>query len=44
MPKSGLHKLCEAAVAVWEDFEDELFEKLVESMHTRLEAVNKVNG
>ncbi|VVT47153.1 uncharacterized protein SAPINGB_P001569 [Magnusiomyces paraingens] len=42
-PKS-LNKLCEAAVEVWEDFHQDLINKLVLSKPRRLQAVVDANG
>jgi len=39
-----LDRLCRAMVEVWEEFEDNLFATLVESLERRLEAVIAVNG
>ncbi|VVT53887.1 uncharacterized protein SAPINGB_P003800 [Magnusiomyces paraingens] len=40
----SLNKLCEAAVEVWEDFHQDLINKLVLSMPRRLQAVVDANG
>lgn len=46
MPKNNqsLQRLCEAAVEVWEQFEVELLDQLVESMPRRIEAIVNAKG
>lgn len=46
MPKNNisLHRLCEAAVEVWEEFRDQLLQQLIDSMPRRLAAVRAANG
>jgi transposase len=46
MPKNNTSKqrLVEAAVAMWEDLEDDLLKKLVETVPRRLQAVTDAQG
>ena len=46
MPKSDatLQWLCQAVVEIWEEFEEDLLERLVESMTSRLTAVIRARG
>lgn len=41
---STLQRLCEAAIEVWEDLEDDVIENLINSMPRRLEAVVAANS
>jgi predicted nuclease with RNAse H fold len=46
MPKNSasMQRLCEAAVEVWEEFDEDLLATLIESMPRRLEAVIAARG
>ena len=46
MPKNNetLQRLCEAAVSVWEDMDDSLLTKLIDSMPNRIKAVINAQG
>lgn len=46
MPKNvrSMEALVTAAIIVWEEFEDELLERLIKSMDRRMEAVKEAKG